>query len=169
MRCVARRRRRGESWHAASSQRRIARPLAWRGWLAGRVAGSAFRPPAHLLARPPACLPHPWPAPAQVRIPAHCLTSNNRHVRARQLWGSDVYTEDSDLVALVGADGARALAREWGGNALKVPLARSWVARVLRARGLSQARIARHMRTTENTVRLMLQGPPDTRQLGLPL
>lgn len=37
----------------------------------------------------------------QVRIPAHCLTSNNRQVRARQLWGSDVYTEDSDLVAVL--------------------------------------------------------------------
>jgi hypothetical protein len=37
----------------------------------------------------------------QVRIPAHCLTSNNRHVRARQLWGTDVYTEDSDLVAVL--------------------------------------------------------------------
>lgn len=41
------------------------------------------------------------PPPPQVRIPAHCLTSNNRHVRARQLWGSDVYTEDSDLVAVL--------------------------------------------------------------------
>ncbi|KAI3434832.1 hypothetical protein D9Q98_002887 [Chlorella vulgaris] len=37
----------------------------------------------------------------EVRIPAHCLTSNNRHVRARQLWGTDVYTEDSDLVAVL--------------------------------------------------------------------
>ncbi|KAL4425450.1 hypothetical protein ABPG75_009466 [Micractinium tetrahymenae] len=37
----------------------------------------------------------------EVRIPAHCLTSNNRQVRARQLWGSDVYTEDSDLVAVL--------------------------------------------------------------------
>ncbi len=35
----------------------------------------------------------------QVRIPAHCLTSNNRHVRARQLWGTDVYTLDSNLAA----------------------------------------------------------------------
>jgi hypothetical protein len=48
---------------------------------------------------PPAC--HPPVCPPQVRIPAHCLTSNNRHVRARQLWGSDVYTEDSDLVAVL--------------------------------------------------------------------
>lgn len=43
----------------------------------------------------------PPPRLRQVRIPAHCLTSNNRHVRARQLWGSDVYTEDSDLVAVL--------------------------------------------------------------------
>jgi hypothetical protein len=41
------------------------------------------------------------PQSVEVRIPAHCLTSNNRHVRARQLWGSDVYTEDSDLVAVL--------------------------------------------------------------------
>lgn len=47
----------------------------------------------------PATTP-PFPA-LQVRIPAHCLTSNNRQVRARQLWGSDVYTEDSDLVAVL--------------------------------------------------------------------
>ncbi len=46
------------------------------------------------------CSTLPCSAP-QVRIPAHCLTSNNRHVRARQLWGSDVYTEDSDLVAVL--------------------------------------------------------------------
>lgn len=37
----------------------------------------------------------------QVRVPAHCLTSNNRHVRSRQLWGCDVYTEDSDIVAVL--------------------------------------------------------------------
>ena len=54
----------------------------------------------------------------QVRIPAHCLTSNNRHVRARQLWGSDVYTEDSDLVAVLMHCGywyhSRKPASQWG-------------------------------------------------------
>ena len=29
------------------------------------------------------------------------MTSGNLQVRARQLWGSDVYTEDSDLVAVL--------------------------------------------------------------------
>lgn len=29
------------------------------------------------------------------------MTSGNQQVRARQLWGSDVYTEDSDLVAVL--------------------------------------------------------------------
>lgn len=38
---------------------------------------------------------------SQVRIPAHFVTSNNRQVRSRQLWGSDVYTCDSDLVAVL--------------------------------------------------------------------
>jgi hypothetical protein len=44
-----------------------------------------------------------WPTPSapQVRIPAHCLTHNNRQVRARQLWGSDIYTDDSDLVVVL--------------------------------------------------------------------
>ena len=39
-----------------------------------------------------------WP---QVRIPANAITSSNPQVRARQLWGADVYTEDSDLVAVL--------------------------------------------------------------------
>ena len=55
----------------------------------------------------------PPPAAPQVRIPAHCLTSNNRHVRARQLWGSDVYTEDSDLVAVLMHCGYWYHSREW--------------------------------------------------------
>lgn len=37
----------------------------------------------------------------EVHIPASCMSSNNSQVRARQLWGSDVYTQDSDLVAVL--------------------------------------------------------------------
>ncbi|KAL6784638.1 CPL1 [Auxenochlorella protothecoides x Auxenochlorella symbiontica] len=37
----------------------------------------------------------------EIRVPAHCLTSNNRHVRSRQLWGCDLYTDDSDVVAVL--------------------------------------------------------------------
>jgi Histone deacetylation protein Rxt3 len=35
----------------------------------------------------------------QVRIAPNWMSNTNQQVRARQLWGSDVYTEDSDLVA----------------------------------------------------------------------
>ncbi len=36
-----------------------------------------------------------------MRIPANAITSSNPQVRARQLWGADIYTEDSDLVAVL--------------------------------------------------------------------
>ena len=84
---------------------------------------------------------------------------------------------DDDLVALLGMEATQKLAAEWGGDYLKVPLARAWFARCLLAQGQSQRQIARHMRTTENTVRLLLQGAydeastarRDPRQIGLPL
>jgi hypothetical protein len=41
------------------------------------------------------------PAAVEVRVPAAALSSANRQVRARQLWGSDAYTSDSDLVAVL--------------------------------------------------------------------
>lgn len=37
----------------------------------------------------------------EVRIPAHFLSSSNPGVDGRWLWGTDVYTEDSDLVAVL--------------------------------------------------------------------
>mmetsp|Transcript_18237 Transcript_18237/g.58995 ORF Transcript_18237/g.58995 Transcript_18237/m.58995 type:complete len:415 (+) Transcript_18237:69-1313(+) len=37
----------------------------------------------------------------EIRIPVDYVVSSNRQVRARQLWGSDVYTDDSDLVAVL--------------------------------------------------------------------
>lgn len=36
-----------------------------------------------------------------VEIAAEATSSANRHLRARQLWGTDVYTADSDLVAVL--------------------------------------------------------------------
>jgi len=41
------------------------------------------------------------PQSVEVRIPVQYLTSQNRQVRSRQLWGSDTYTSDSDLVAVL--------------------------------------------------------------------
>jgi hypothetical protein len=39
------------------------------------------------------------PPLVEVRIPADAASNQNRQVRARQLWGTDVYTSDSDVVA----------------------------------------------------------------------
>jgi hypothetical protein len=35
----------------------------------------------------------------EIRIPAEFVTSTNRQVKGAQLWGTDIYTNDSDLVA----------------------------------------------------------------------
>ncbi|CAI0430968.1 unnamed protein product [Linum tenue] len=35
----------------------------------------------------------------EIRIPAENVTATNRQVRGGQLWGTDIYTDDSDLVA----------------------------------------------------------------------
>lgn len=37
----------------------------------------------------------------QIRIPAKLVTTSNHQVRGSQLWGTDVYTDDSDLVAVL--------------------------------------------------------------------
>ncbi|KAJ6806273.1 DNA ligase 1 [Iris pallida] len=37
----------------------------------------------------------------EIRIPAEYVTSSNRQVRGAQLWGTDVYTNDSDLFAVL--------------------------------------------------------------------
>ncbi|GAQ81795.1 hypothetical protein KFL_000910150 [Klebsormidium nitens] len=37
----------------------------------------------------------------EVRIPPEAITLANKQVRVRQLWGTDVYTDDSDLVAVL--------------------------------------------------------------------
>jgi hypothetical protein len=40
------------------------------------------------------------PGLIQVRIPAKFLCYNNKVLRSRQLWGTDLYTDESDLVAI---------------------------------------------------------------------
>ncbi|GAB2275334.1 hypothetical protein Dimus_010096 [Dionaea muscipula] len=37
----------------------------------------------------------------EIRIPAEYVTATNRQVRGGQLWGTDIYTNDSDLVAVL--------------------------------------------------------------------
>eukprot|EP00268_Persea_americana_P057888 TRINITY_DN6962_c0_g1_i3.p1 TRINITY_DN6962_c0_g1~~TRINITY_DN6962_c0_g1_i3.p1 ORF type:complete len:805 (+),score=176.33 TRINITY_DN6962_c0_g1_i3:148-2562(+) len=43
-----------------------------------------------------------WNGPSlAIRIPAEYVTATNRQVRGGQLWGTDIYTDDSDLVAVL--------------------------------------------------------------------
>ncbi|KAL5715760.1 hypothetical protein ACHQM5_017536 [Ranunculus cassubicifolius] len=44
---------------------------------------------------------HPTGPTLEVRIPAEYVTATNRQVRGGQLWGTEVYTDDSDLVAVL--------------------------------------------------------------------
>lgn len=86
--------------------------------------------------------------------------------------GSEVYLSanpraGSQLAALIGAGCVKALARELGhGDHFSVPLAKSWLARQLKARGLTVAAIARELRVTDSTVRGYLKNGrrPDPRQ-----
>lgn len=57
--------------------------------------------PLHVLAEYLPKSEHGNPQCVEVRIPVQFVTSSNRQVRSRQLWGSDVYTSDSDLVAVL--------------------------------------------------------------------
>lgn len=45
--------------------------------------------------------PEGGPQQVEVRIAPEQMTAHNKQVKARQLWGCDVYTEDSDLVAVI--------------------------------------------------------------------
>ncbi|MBW6402060.1 winged helix-turn-helix transcriptional regulator [Roseomonas sp. HJA6] len=57
----------------------------------------------------------------------------------------------------IGLVPARKLARRWGGDNLKVPLARYWRVRVYREQRLSYSEIARRVGITEGTVHRYLQ------------
>ena len=80
----------------------------------------------------------------------------------------------SRLVEVVGLEAARALAEEDDRRPLprRVPLAKPWVAQVLRGQGLSVAEIARRMHASDVAVRRWLKQshssrPVDPRQASL--
>jgi len=76
--------------------------------------------------------------------------------------GSPVYLSpdpksDSDVVEVIGADGMKALAKLFGrGQIGRVPIAREWTVRKLRAEGMSVLAIARELRVADETVRRIL-------------
>lgn len=77
------------------------------------------------------------------------------------LGGSTVYLSarprpGSKLVALIGRDGAEALARTFGAGNLAVPLGNAIAARHLADQGIPRAEIARRLRVARETVRTHL-------------
>lgn len=65
--------------------------------------------------------------------------------------------QGSRLARDIGLAEARRLADRWGGDTLKVPLARYWRARVYRERGDSYRTIARKIGVNEGTVHTYLR------------
>lgn len=61
-------------------------------------------------------------------------------------------TEANELTAKVGLGVVQLLCEHWGGDYLKVPVARGWRILILRSRGLTYPEIARTLNCSENTV-----------------
>lgn len=85
------------------------------------------------------------------------------------LGGSDIYlprhSSPRSLAArTIGADKVEKLARSLGYGYVKVPLARQWVAAVMKANGDSLAEIARTVRADVATVRRWLGRSDDPRE-----
>lgn len=90
------------------------------------------------------------------------------------LGGSQIYlsrrAKETALAArAVGAEKVRALAEALGNGYIKVPLARQWVAEVMRAQGASDNEIARVVRADVATVRRWLGPQGQGVQLSLEL
>jgi hypothetical protein len=90
-----------------------------------------------------------------------------------ELGGSQIYlagrrsSERTLAARIIGADQVTRLAAALGDSYIKVPLARRWVARVLREDGKSDNEIARMVRADVATVRRWLGPKPDPSQLSL--
>ncbi len=78
-------------------------------------------------------------------------------------------TSRNRLAEQLGAPAASALAAAFGGEYIRVPLAKAWRAQIYRAQGLSYAAIARRLGCSDVTVWEYLRGARQTAQLDLPL
>lgn len=81
---------------------------------------------------------------------------------------------ECEIARIIGLPATQALAKRFGGEHIRVPLARgkwtgAWRARIYHARGLSYPAIARRLGVVENTVRVMLRPRPQDAQLALPI
>lgn len=97
------------------------------------------------------------PPPVEIRYLTDILGIEATLDLMRHYGGSRVYvpanpSEDSPLVKALGLDVARRLADIAGKTTIKVPLAKAWRSRVLRAQGHSEAQVARMLGIDESTV-----------------
>ncbi|WP_375227526.1 helix-turn-helix domain-containing protein [Roseobacter sp. S98] len=90
--------------------------------------------------------------------------------------GAEMYFPDrpgdnSELVRTVGVEKARAICAASGRIKGRIPIGKPWIARVLNAKGLSNAKIARRLHVSDVTVRKYLSGeqrsPNTSDQLSL--
>jgi hypothetical protein len=107
-------------------------------------------------------------APAQIAPIVDALGVDDAVAFLLAFGGAELYIARSPgsrsrVVELLGRDKAEALA--WAAENApswprRVPLAKQWLAHVLRAKGLPNAEIARRLRVSEETVRRHLSTPP---------
>lgn len=101
------------------------------------------------------------PVPAQVIVYVEILGIALTVEFLLTFGGAELYIPDNpksrgELEAVVGTHNARALAERSYLLQRRVPLAKRWIASVMRASGASVASIARSLRTSDTTVRKWL-------------
>lgn len=114
------------------------------------------------------------PVPAHVAPYVEALGAPAAVALFLALGGSQIYlprrSSTRTLAAkTIGADNVERLAAALGYGYIKVPLARQWIAQVLRADGASDNEIARQVRADVATVRRWLGPKTSADQLTLPI
>lgn len=116
----------------------------------------------------------PVPVPAHLAPYVEVLGTAGAGALFLALGGSQIYlprrSSKRTLAAqTIGADNVERLAAALGYGYIKVPLARRWIAEVLRAEGKSDNEIARLVRADVATVRRWLGSRVAAEQLSLPI
>jgi DNA-binding NarL/FixJ family response regulator len=114
----------------------------------------------------------PPPPPAELAALSRLLAPAELLALVEHCGGTRIYvptrpSRGSPVTRAVGAAAAARLAEGYGGQQLKVPLARAWLVRTYAAQGQSQSQIARRLRITESAVWRLLRDARDARQSDL--
>ncbi|MBM2294684.1 HTH domain-containing protein [Sulfitobacter pseudonitzschiae] len=117
--------------------------------------------------------------PAQIEAIVEALGVDDAVEFLLAFGGTEVYiaerpTAKSMIVARLGMQKAQALAKVADRLPKRMPIQKPWIAKVLHAKGLTGAEIARKLHVTDYTVRRYLadarkRNPPDPDQLNLDL